>query len=154
MTPTQILTKTGLVIGVALLTACGMWGYGSGGAYTTGGLFKRQFHVQLVECVGSASLQNVTAVLTITNDGPDTGLYIGGNSDGSLAVDNLGNTSKPYSSAGRYYKLPYGVTVKVEVERIGPVRPGTSMFQILSVSVGSGENSVVSFRRVPIAWAN
>ena len=124
------------------------------GSLATGGIVKGQFHVQLIECVGNASSQNVTAVLAVTNTGPNTLVYIGGNSDGSLAVDSYGSTIKPYNSAGKQYDLPSGTVVRVEIDRIEPVSPGTPMFQILRISFGSGHNNTIDFRNVPIVWAN
>lgn len=150
-----------LLLGTVLLASCAALGLGGyGGGYgnaigtVTSGTVKGQFHVQLVECVGNASAQSVTAVLSVTNTGPNAFKYIGGSLDGSLAIDNFGATSKPYGSAGQQYDLPSGVVVRVEIPRIEPVRPGAEFFQILSISMGGGKDNMVSFRNVPIVWTN
>ena len=129
-------------------------GYEDIARVATGGMVKGQFRVQLIECVGNASSQNVTAVMSVTNTGPNAFVFIGGNLDGSLAVDSYGSTSKPYNSAGHQYDLPSGVTVRVEIPRIEPVRPGTAMFQMLRISFGGGKGSTIDFRNVPIVWSN
>ena len=145
-----------MFIGIAvLLASCAVIGQGYHNlGITTGGLVKGQFRVQLVECVGNASSQNVTAVLAITNTGPNSYQFIGGSLDGTVAIDSYGSTSKPYGSAGVQCDLPSGVVVRVEVPRLEPVRPGTPMFQSLRVSIGSGKDNIVNFRNVPIIWSN
>jgi hypothetical protein len=151
--------RTCLLVGTAfLLSSCalpGMFGMGYDNAgILTGGLVQGRYRVQLVECLGNASSQNVTAILAVTNTGPDSHQFIGGSLDGSVAVDMNGYTAKPYDSAGVQYDLPSGVTVRVEIPRIEPVRPGTPMFQSLTVTVGSGQGNSVRFRNVPITWTN
>lgn len=151
----------GILLGTAILTTgcttlaaiTGVGGYDNAGVLT-GGLVKGQFRVQLIECVGNASSQNVTAIMTVTNTGPNAYVYIGGSLNGSVAVDSDGRTSKPYNSAGHQYDLPSGVVVRVEIPRIEPVRPGTPMFQSLDISFGGGKDNTVRFRNVPIVWTN
>jgi hypothetical protein len=171
MKKTNDLKKTCLLLlGAAVLTSCstltaltGIGGYGNTGGVggigglggvLTGGYVKGQYSVQLVECTGNASSQSVTAVITITNTGPNDRAYIGGSLDGTVAIDSNGATAKPYSSAGVMYNLPSGVVVRVAVEDIGPVRPGTPMFQSLQISIGSGRDNTVNLRNVPIVWTN
>jgi hypothetical protein len=138
-----------------ILSSCAILGMGYDNVgILTGGLVKGQYRVQLVECLGNASSQNVTAVLAVTNTGPNSRLFIGGSLDGSVAIDINGYTAKPYSSAGVQYDLPSGVVVRVEIPRIEPVRPGTPMFQSLTITVGSGQGNSVRFRNVPIVWTN
>lgn len=119
----------------------------------TSRLVKGKYAVQFVECIGNASDQSVTAVLSITNTGPNGYEYIGGSLDGSLAIDNNGYTSKPYNSVGSQYDIPSGATVRVEIPNINPVRPGTPVFQVLRISIGSGKGNMVDFRNVPIVWS-
>ena len=156
--PTLIIS---LLLGAVMFTSCSTYNalmgtnYGTVVGPVTEGVVKRQFRVQLIECIGNASAQSVTAMIAITNMGPNAHLYIGGNSDGSMAVDEYGVTSKPYNSAGVHYDLPSGVTVRAEVDRINPVRPGAAMFQTLRISIGSGnKDNIVDFRNVPIVWEN
>ncbi len=133
---------------LAMLTGYGGTGVGIGGTVVV----KRQFQVQLVECVGSVSGQSVTAVLAVTNVGPNDSAYIGGACNGSVAIDDFGSTAKPYACSGTYYDLPSGVTVRVEIPNINPVRPGTAMFQSLQINIGSGKDNIADFRAVPIVW--
>lgn len=143
-----------LLAGCTTLTSLtGIGGYNNAGILM-GGTVKRQFNVQLIECVGNASSQSVTAVMAVTNTGPNAFVYIGGSLNGSVAIDSYGSTSKPYNSAGHQYDLPSGVVVRVEIDRIEPVRPGTPMFQSLDISFGSGKDNTVRFRNVPIIWTN
>ncbi len=150
----------GLLAGVAMLASCTTTTVLTGGSgydnvSTVGSLLSRgQFRVQLVECVGNAGSQSVTAVLAVTNRGPNTHCYIGGSVNKSVAIDDWGYTSKPYNSVGTHYDLPSDVVVRVEVPRIEPVRPGTPKFQILRINIGSGESSLATFRNVPITWSN
>ncbi len=147
---------------MAMFASCSTLASMAGGNYTgttaviTEGVAKKYFRVQLVECIGYASSQSVTAVIAVTNTGPNDHLYIGGSTDGTMAVDEYGVSSKPYSSTGTHYELPSGVTVRVEVDRINPVRPGAALFQTLRISIGSGDRqtNVVDFRNVPIVWEN
>ena len=120
----------------------------------TSGIINGQFRVQLVECTGNASSQNVTAIITVTNIGQNAKMWIGGSTDGTLAIDSYGITSKPQSGSGGLYDLPSGVTIRVEVKKIEPVRPDTPMFQILKINVGSERDNVVQFKNVPIVWTN
>jgi hypothetical protein len=163
-----LILMAGAVMAVAavLMTGCSLLtslrntqGYGgmadvAAGLGLRGGMVRGQYYVELVRCVGSSSAQEVTAVVAITNQGPGGGLYVGGSSDGTLSVDGFGNTAKPYGSAGTYYEFPSGVTITAEVPRIGPVRPGSAVFQILRISVGSGDGNTIDFRNVPIVWEN
>jgi hypothetical protein len=96
----------------------------------------------------------VTAIVTVTNNGPNDRRWIGGSLDGTFAVDVNGITSKPYNSAGINYQLPSGVMVRAEIPRIEPVAPGTPMFQTLRVSFGGGSDKFVDFRNVPVVWTN
>ncbi len=138
------------------MTSCALFGIGgyggTGGGIGRTAVVNRQFRVQLVECVGSASDQSVTAVLAVTNTGPNTTAYIGGSCNGSVAIDDFGSTAKPYACSGTYYDLPSGVTVRVEIPNINPVRPGTAMFQSLQINIGSGKDNMADFRAVPITW--
>ncbi len=92
--------------------------------------------------------------MAVTNVGTNSSAYIGGSLNGTMAIDSNGSTIKPYSSAGTYYELPSGVTLRVEIDRLQPVMPGTPMFQTLRVSIGSGNDNVADFRNVPITWMN
>lgn len=152
----KILIKTALLLAVtAFLSSCSILGMGYGNVgVLTGGLVKGQFQVQLIECVGNASSQSVTAVMAVTNTGPNAYVYIGGSLNGSVAIDSYGSTSRPYGSAGQQYDLPSGVVVRVEVPRIEYVRPGTPAFQSLTISFGGGKDNTVRFRNVPIVWTN
>ena len=120
---------------------------GGGGAISRAG----QYTGQIVEVVGNAGNQNVTVVVMITNTGPNTRQYIGGNGDGTMAVDVNGNTLKPYSSTGVNTELPSGVAVRVTVARMEPIPPGTPMLRTLRISVGT-RNNMLEFRNVPIVW--
>jgi hypothetical protein len=113
-----------------------------------------QFHIRLIECTGSTTLQSVTAIIEITNTGTNSRAYIGGSTNGSLAVASDGSTIKPYSSTGKYCELPTNVTVRVAIERIEPVMPGTPFFQILRIGIGDGNDNKAEFRHVPIVWTN
>ena len=164
----KIILKNVIFLVTILFMSCtalniptGTNGYDGTGGYgninigsVTRGTVKGQFQVQLIECVGNASSQNVTAIMLVTNTGPNAYLYIGGSLNGSVAIDSHGMTSKPYGSAGQQYDLPSNVTVRVEIPRIEPVRPGTPMFQSLGISFGTGANNMIYFRNVPIVWSN
>lgn len=152
----KTIFQINLLLGTMLLASCaalGIGGFGNLGVGTvTSGTVDRQFYVQLIECVGNTSAQSVTAIMAVTNNGPNAYRYIGGSLNGSVAIDSNGYTSKPYNSAGKQYDLPSGVTVRVEIDRIEPVAPGTPSFQSLTISLGSGQNGSVMFRNVPIVW--
>jgi hypothetical protein len=138
MTSCTILTGTGGHLGT---------GVGIGSTVVV----NRQFRVQLVECVGSASEQSVTAVVAVTNTGFNESAYIGGSGNGTVAIDSYGTTTKPYAFSGTFFELPSGVTVRVEVPNIGPVHPGAA-FQSLQINVGNGKYNIADFRNVPITW--
>lgn len=152
----SILFSTYLPLCIALFVSCSAMippvGTGRSMRVVTEGTVKGQFRVQLIECIGNTSSQSVTAILAVTNTGPNTHFYIGGSSNGSMAVDSYGSTVKPYNSAGKHYDLPSGVVVRVEIDRIEPVRPGTPGFQTLRVSLGVGDNNIIDFRNIPIIW--
>ena len=117
----------------------------------TGGSSTGQYLVTLSDCRGNAGTQDLTVVVTVVNKGTNQKRFVGGSSDGTMAVDVTGKTLKPYSSAGVQVDLPTGVPVKVTIERFGPIIQGTPMLRTLRVSVGSS-NNIVEFRNVVIIW--
>ena len=119
----------------------------SGGGVSRAG----QYTGQIVEVTGNAGNQNVTVVVMITNTGANTRQYIGGSTDGTMAVDVNGNTLKPYSSTGVNTELPSGVPVRVTIARMEPIPPGTPMLRTVRVSIGT-RNNMLEFRNVPIIW--
>ena len=133
----------------ALLGSCA-WLYPV--VQSSGGISRaEQYSAQIVECSGNAGNQSVTLVVMITNTGPNTRQYIGGNGDGTLAIDVHGNTLKPYSSTGVNTELPSGVPVRVTIARMEPIPPGTPVLRTVRVSIGT-RNNMLEFRNVPIIW--
>ena len=133
----------------ALLGSCA-WLYPV--VQTSGGISRAgQYSAQIVECFGNAGSQNVTLVVMITNNGANTRQFIGGNGDGTMAIDVSGNTIKPYSSTGVNTEFPSGVPVRVTIARMEPIAPGTPMLRTVRVSIGT-RNNLLEFRNVPIVW--
>jgi hypothetical protein len=157
-TLTRTISAAAMTATAALMmTSCtiltGIGGYlGTGVGIGSTVVVKRQFHVQLVECVGSVSEQSVTAVLAVTNTGFNDSAYIGGSGDRTVAIDSYGTTAKPYAFSGTFFELPSGVTVRVEVPKIGPVHPGATVLQSLKINIGAGKDNIAGFRNVPIVW--
>jgi hypothetical protein len=104
----------------------------------------------IVECIGSTAEQELTVALMITNTGFNDEQWVGGASNGTTAVDSKGNTLKPYSNMGHFYEFPTGTAVRVTVERLGKIMPGTLMLQTLKVSIGT--ENMLEFHDVLIAW--
>jgi len=139
-----------IAVSFLLFNSCAFWNtvvYPSGlGAYA----HTDKFSVQIIECFGNASTQEIAVVLMITNNGFNERRWIGSASN-TMAVDNQGNTLKPFRSAGVLLDFPTGVPVRVTIERMGPIFAGTPMLRILRVEIGSSKN-IVEFRNVPIVW--
>ncbi len=109
-----------------------------------------QYVATLVHCTGNTTEQELSVVLMITNTEFNAEAWVGGYG-GTVAIDGRGNTLTPYHSAGYFHDFPTGVAVRVTIERLGKIMPGTMMLQSLTVSIGSSGN-VVEFRNVPIVW--
>jgi hypothetical protein len=106
----------------------------------------------IVECTGNTADQDLTVVLMITNTGFNDAQYVGGATTGTMAIDSRGNTLKPlYESLGNYYEFPTGTTVRVTIENLGKIMPGTLMLQTLRVGIGSTNNQL-EFNDVLIVW--
>lgn len=152
---------TGAILALLSLASCstlnpyiGGLGTAMGISDNSSGIVLGQYQVSLVECIGNASAQSVTAVVIITNRGPNDKQFIGGSLNNTIAIDNYGTSYIPYNSAGVLTDLPTGVPVRVNINRIEPVMPGISMFRLLRVSIGGKAKSSVEFRNVPIVWGN
>lgn len=65
---------------------------GLSGVATVGG----RYQVQIVECIGNASSQQVVAVFAVTNRGTNVdNIFIGGSPNSTLAIGGYGVTHKP-----------------------------------------------------------
>jgi len=140
------LMAAGLILLSILLAGCGMKRPIPSGVATAG-----NYTAVLTQVSGNAGTQDLTVVVTITNRGPNARQFVGGSTSGTLAVDMLGNTLRPYSSTGVSTELITGVPVRVEIARFGPIMPGTMMLRSLRVSIGTS-NTMLEFRNVPIVW--
>ncbi len=104
----------------------------------------------IVECIGNTAEQELTVTLMITNSGLNDEQWVGGAGNGTMAIDNKGNTLTPYSNMGNFYEFPTGTAVRVTVERLNKILPGTLKLQTLKVSIGT--ENMLEFKDVLIAW--
>ena len=142
-----------LFVSCTLLTPLPPTTYPPAGDRPTGGrmvAFQGNYTVQIVECTGSRSNQQIEIVLMITNKGVNSGFYIGGDVYGTMAVDNYGNTLYP-SGYGSHYEFPTGVPVKIVMRPMKLADPRTSMLSYLKIGIGDAKK-IVEFRNIPITW--
>jgi len=111
------------------------------------------YSVTLLECNGNRSTQEINIVVMITNKGVNESLYVGGVSDGTMAIDNYGNTLYPSAAASKY-EFPTGVSVRVAVRPFKLVEPRTSMLRSFRLGLVGASTKAVEFRNVPIRWVN
>ena len=140
---------------VGTLTSCWILYGPSGGGGPLGSnrvVTTPNYVVELLEVVGNRSAQEVRVVIMVTNrQANQNHVNVGGQCNGTEAIDDQGRTSKPHSCSGVTVNLPTNVPVRVSIERFSPVF-NTNRFRHLQINIGHQEQNRAVFRNVPILW--
>lgn len=109
-----------------------------------------KFNIEIVDCIGNSAEQKFELTLKITNKSTnESNLCIGGNCNGSSAVDKDGNSYKPDRCAGDCKDFPTNVPVKVKI-LFEKVLPTVTDMEVIKLTVGY--KGTVELRNVKINW--